>query len=109
MSHAAIITFGILAVSIVLFLSERWSADLVALLVVMALGVSGVLTPQEAFSGFSRSAIVILVAILILANGLERAGVSEQVGNFLLHLAGKGEARLVLTVTAAAAFLSLFM
>jgi di/tricarboxylate transporter len=109
MGHDTLITFAILAVSIVLFLSERFSADFVALLVVAALGITGVLTPQETFSGFSRSAIIIIVAILILADGLERTGISEQVGNLLLRLAGKGEAHLVFTVTLAAAFLSLFM
>ena len=109
MSHEAIITFAILGVSIVLFISERLPADLVALLVVAALGIAGVLTAQETFSGFSRSAIIIIVAILILAHGLERAGISEQVGGLLLRVAGKGEAHLVLTVTLAAAFLSLFM
>ena len=109
MSTEAIITFAILGVSIVLFMSEKMPADLVALLVAAALGISGVLTPQEAFSGFSRSAIIIIAAILILANGLERAGISEQVGNFLLRVAGNGEVHLVLTVTLTAAFLSLFM
>jgi di/tricarboxylate transporter len=109
MSNEAIITFAILGVSIVLFMSERLPADLVALLVVAALGGFGVLTPQESFSGFSRSAIVIIAAILTLTEGLERTGISEQVGNILLRLSGKGEARLVLTVMLAAAFLSLFM
>jgi len=109
MSNEAIITFAILGISIVLFISERLPADLVALLVAAALGVSGVLTPHEAFSGFSRSAIVIITSILILAHGLEQAGICEQVGNFLLRIAGKGETHLVLTVTLAGAFLSLFM
>jgi di/tricarboxylate transporter len=109
MSTEAIITFAILGVSILLFMSERLSPDLVALLVAAALGISGVLTAQEAFSGFSRSAIIIITAILILADGLERAGISEQVGNLILRVAGNGEAHLVLTVTLAAAFLSLFM
>ena len=109
MSNEAIITFAILGGSIVLFMSERLPADLVALLVVAALGIFGVLTPQETFSGFSRSAIIIIASILTLADGLDRAGISEQVGNFLLRLSGKGEAKLVLTVMLAAALLSLFM
>ncbi|HTS20162.1 MAG TPA: SLC13 family permease [Verrucomicrobiae bacterium] len=109
MSNEAVITFVILGVSIVLFVSERLPADLVALLVVAMLGAFGILTPLESFSGFSRSAIIIIAAILVLADGLERAGLSDQVGNLLLRLAGKGEAHLMLTVMLAAAFLSLFM
>jgi di/tricarboxylate transporter len=104
-----IITFAILVVAIILFLRERLSPDLVALMVVAALGLSGVLTSQEAFSGFNRSAIIIIASILILAEGVERTGVSEQVGNWLQRVARGSEARLIVTTMVASAFLSLFM
>jgi di/tricarboxylate transporter len=71
--------------------------------------VSGVLTPQEAFSGFSRSAVITIMAIFILAESLQRTGVTEQVGNILLKVGGKSELRLVVVVMIAGAFLSLFM
>ena len=104
-----IITFIILVIAFILFLTEKLPADLVALLVVVALGVSGVLTTQEAFSGFSRSAVVTIMAIFILTEALQRTGVSEQVGNILLKVGGKSELRLVVAVMTAGAFLSLFM
>ena len=104
-----IITFIILIIAFILFLTEKLPADLVALLVVVALGVSGVLTTQEAFSGFSRSAVVTIMAIFILTEALQRTGVSEQVGNILLKVGGKSELRLVVAVMTAGAFLSLFM
>ena len=62
MDNHLIITSIILAAALILFLSNRIPADLVALLVVVALGVTGVLTPQEAFSGFSRSAVITIMA-----------------------------------------------
>ncbi len=104
-----IITFAILIVALILFFTDKIPADLVALLVVVALGVSGVLTPQEAFSGFSRSAVITILAIFILAEALQRSGVTEQVGNILLKVGGKSERRLVVVVMMAGAFLSLFM
>ncbi len=104
-----IITFIILTIAFILFLTEKLPADLVALLVVVALGVSGVLTTQEAFSGFSRSAVVTILAIFILTEALQRTGVSEQVGNILLKVGGKSELRLVVAVMTAGAFMSLFM
>jgi di/tricarboxylate transporter len=104
-----LLTFGILAIAIALFLSERLRPDLVALLVLVALGTSGVLTSQETFSGFSRSAVITILAIFILAAGLERTGVSQQVGNVLVRVAGESEGRLVVAVMLAGAFLSLFM
>ena len=109
MDTQLIITFVILVVALVLFLTDKLSADLVALLVVVALGISGVLTPQEAFSGFSRSAVITIIAIFILAAALQRTGVTEQVGNILLKVGGKSELRLVVVVMIAGAFLSLFM
>jgi len=104
-----ILTFVILAVAVTLFLSDRLRPDLVALLTALALGVTGILTPQEAFSGFSRSAVIAILAIFILAEGLQRTGITEQVGDLLLRVAGSQERRLVAVVMGAGAFLSLFM
>jgi di/tricarboxylate transporter len=104
-----VITLVILALAILLFLSDRLRPDLVALLVMLALGLGGVLTADEAFSGFSRSAVIAIIAIFILAEGLRRTGLAEKLGRVLVRLGGKREGRLVFTVTLAGAVLSLVM
>jgi len=109
MDTQLIITFAILVIALILFLTEKLPADLVALLVAVALGVSGVLTPQETFSGFSRSAVITIMAIFILTEALQRTGVAEQVGNILQKVGGQSELRLVIAVMVSGAFLSLFM
>ncbi len=109
MDTQIIITFSILAAALVLFFTDKIPADLVALLVVVALGLTGILTPQEAFSGFSRSAVITILAIFIIAEALRRTGVTEQVGNILLKVGGKSELHLIVAVMIAGAFLSLFM
>ena len=109
MNNQLLITFAILAIAVVLFLSERLRPDLVALLVVITLGVTGVLTAQEVFSGFSRSAVITIMGIFVLAEGLQRTGMTDQVGKLLLRLGGKEESWLALTVMLAGAVLSLFM
>lgn len=109
MDNHLIITCVILAAALILFLSNRIPADLVALLVVVALGVTGVLTPQEAFSGFSRSAVIIIISIFVLTEALQRTGVTDQVGNILLKVGGRSELHLIVVVMIAGAFLSLFM
>jgi len=109
METSLTITFVILAAALILFLTDKLPADLVALLVVVALGVTGVLTPAEAFSGFSRSAVITIISIFVLTEGLQRTGVTDQVGNVLLKVGGRGETRLIVTVMIAGAFLSLFM
>jgi di/tricarboxylate transporter len=109
MDTQLIITFAILFAALILFLTDKIPSDLVALLVVAALGLTGILTTQEAFSGFSRSAVITIIAIFIFAEALQRTGVTEQVGNILLRVGGTTELRLVVVVMIAAAFLSLFM
>ena len=103
------ITWIILAAAVVLFLSDRVRPDLVALIVMVALGVTGVLTPQEAFSGLSRSAVITILAIFVLAHGLEATGIARRVGEMLVRAAHGNEARLTLVLMSAAAFMSLFM
>lgn len=109
MTPHLLITLIITGAAMVLLLTERLRADLVALLVVVALGTSGVLTAEETFSGFSRSAVITLLSIFILAAGLERTGVTRRVGDLLVRVAGTSEQRLVMTVMLTGAFLSLTM
>jgi di/tricarboxylate transporter len=109
MNSELLLTLIILAASIVLFLSGRLSIDLVALLVLVALGLSRILTPQEVFSGLSDRAVITILAIFVLAYGLEATGIAERMGDFLVRAAGNNETRLIITVMSTAAFLSLFM
>jgi len=104
-----VITLVILTAAIILFLSERLSVDLVALLVLVALGLSRVLTSHEVFSGLSDTAVITILAIFVLAHGLEVTGVADRMGDFVVRLAGKSEARLIMALMATAAFMSLFM
>ena len=109
MPNDLFITLLILAAATVLLLSDRVRADLVALLAMVALGVTGVLAPREAFSGFSSSAVVTMAAVFVLVAGLQVAGVTGQAGALLQRLAGSDERRLLVALMAIGAFLSLFM
>jgi len=109
MNSALITTLVILAITLVLFISERLSMDLVALLVLVALGLSQVLTPQEVFSGLSDTAVITILAVFVLARGLEETGVAARIGEFLVRTAGKSETKLIIAIMSAGAFMSLFM
>lgn len=108
MSNDLLITLGILGVALILFLSERLSVDLVALLVLVALGLSRVLSSSEVFSGLSDSAVITVMAIFVLARGLETTGVAERMG-VLLARSGGGEFLITLKLMLLAAGMSLFM
>jgi di/tricarboxylate transporter len=103
------ITFIFLGIATLLLVGNILRPDIVALLLLLSLGLSGILTPREAFSGFSRSAVVIMFSAYILAEGLRRSGITEHMGAFIVRLFGKGERRLIFGVMTAAATLSLFM
>ncbi|MFN2152328.1 MAG: SLC13 family permease, partial [Anaerolineales bacterium] len=60
----------ILGLAIILFVTERIRPDLTALLVLVSLAISGIITPEEALSGFSSPAVVTVWAILILSGAL---------------------------------------
>jgi di/tricarboxylate transporter len=78
-------------------------------MVMVALALTGLVTPSEALSGFSNSAVVTVWAVLILSAGLTRTGVANIVGRQLLRLAGHSEVRLIAVIMLAAGILSGFM
>ncbi|HKJ28065.1 MAG TPA: SLC13 family permease, partial [Anaerolineales bacterium] len=80
MSQEIILTLSILGVGMLLFITEVISADLVALLTLSALAVTGLVTPEEALSGFSSPAVVTIWAVFILSAGLSRTGVAAWLG-----------------------------
>ncbi|MEO8161730.1 MAG: SLC13 family permease, partial [Arenimonas sp.] len=80
MTADAWITLAVLAAALVMFISERLPVDVVALLVLASLLVSGVLTPGEALSGFSSPATITVAAMFVLSAGLQRSGALRGLG-----------------------------
>ena len=109
MSPQAVFVLIVLVVASVLFVTEWLRADLVALLVLVALGVSGVLTAREALAGFSNSAVITIIGVFILTAALERTGVTQHLGVWLVRLGGYTEVRMMPVLMLSAAMLSLFM
>lgn len=103
------IVFAILAVTMALFVWDRWRMDLVALLVVAALALSGIISPAEAVSGFGNPVVLTIAALFVVGEGLYRAGVAAAVGNWLLRVGGGSERRLLLFMLPVVATLSAFM
>ncbi len=103
------LTLIITALTTLLLISGKVRADIVGLLVVVALAISGVVPLQTALSGFSSNVVFVLIAIFILTKGLETTGVTAILGERLARLGNGGEWRLVIVTMLAAAVLSLFM
>ena len=89
------LVLAILGIAVVLFITEKLRVDVVALMVLVLLALTGLVSPQEALSGFSNPAVVTVWAVFILSGGLTRTGVAGLVGRQVLRLAGSGEMRLI--------------
>lgn len=99
----------ILIVALVLFASEWVRMDLVSLMVLLALGLTKQVTPTEAFSGFSNPAVITVAAMFVLSAGLNHTGALSPIGNYLLKVSGRSEARLLITIMLFVAVLSAFV
>ncbi len=109
MTPQILMTLTILLIAVILFATEKIRVDLVALLVLVALVLTGLVTPTEAISGFSNPAVVTVWAVFMLSAGLTATGVANVLGRQVLRLSGTGEVRLLLVIMLTAAFLSAFM
>lgn len=109
MTFEIALVLGILAISLVLFISEIIRMDLVALLVLGALAVTGLVDSTEAFAGFSNSAVITVWAMFILSEGLTRTGIADIIGRQVMRLGGRREVPMILVIMITGAVLSAFM
>ncbi len=99
----------IITIAIVLFVSERLRVDVVAMLVLTLLIVTGLVTIEEAFSGFSSPAVITVLAVFIVSGGLTRSGVADQIGTLILRVAGTSQLRMTILIMLGVGVMSAFM
>jgi di/tricarboxylate transporter len=109
MTDPMLIVFGILACAIALFAWGRPRADIVAILVVLALMLSRVLTPQESLAGFGDPVVILIAAIFIVGEGLVNTGVAHRLGEAVLKAGAGDEARLITLIMLLAGGIGAFM
>jgi di/tricarboxylate transporter len=101
--------FSIIVVAAILMASNRVRYDVVALLVVLALMLSGVLTPGEALGGFGSSVVILVAGLLVIGEMLVRTGVASAVGDWILKKGGSNETRLLILIMLGAGVLGSIM
>ena len=109
MTFEIALVLGILAISLVLFISEVIRMDVVALLVLGALAITGLVDSNQAFAGFSNSAVITVWAMFILSEGLTRTGIADIIGRQVMRLAGRREIAMITVIMITGAVLSAFM
>ena len=102
-------TLIVLAVSAALFASGRVRSDLVAVCALIALLLMGVLTPEEALSGFSNPVVIMMVGLFVVGGGVFQTGLAKMIGSRMTALAGDSETRLFVIVMLVTAFIGAFV
>ena len=103
------LVLALVVFTMVMFLFERVRADVVALVVLVVLGLTGLVPREDLFGGFSGSAVMSIIATMILGAGLDRTGALNRLASWLLRRAHGVESRLLLYTTAAAGMTSSIM
>lgn len=99
----------LLAAAIVMFIANRPRMDAVALLMIVLMPFTGVLTINEALAGFSDPSIILIAGLFVIGEGLVRTGVARRLGDWLNATAGSSENRLLILLMASVAGLGAFM
>jgi di/tricarboxylate transporter len=98
----AVATLGLLAFEVI-------AADVIALGMLLALTLTGLLPAEKAFSGFGSDTFIIILGLLILTAALARTGVIDLTGRAILRHTGKSGTRLLVVVVLTVAAMSAFM
>ena len=109
MTFEILILFLLLAAALVFFLLEWLSVDVVTLLLLVALALFGILTPEEVFSGFASEIIIILCSVFVLSAALVKTGVVNWLGPAIHGVVGGNELRILISVMLLSAGLSAFL
>jgi di/tricarboxylate transporter len=103
------IVLGLLVVAVGLFATRVLPVDLVTIFLLLALVLTGILEPTEAFAGFSSQIIIILGSIFVINGALLEGRVIDLVSAWLLRVAGGSVNKLQLTTMSVVGGLSGFM
>jgi di/tricarboxylate transporter len=109
MNPELLVVCAILAGAAVLFASNRVRLDVVALLTVMALMLTGVMTPREALAGFGDPIVLLVAGLLVVGETLTRTGVAYSIGRWISRRAGSSETRLLVLMMGIAGLLGSVM
>lgn len=100
------LVLGLVGFTVIMLILEWVRADIVALLVVVVIGITGLMPVQQLFDGFASNAVLALIGVMIMGAGLDRTGVFAKMASFILRLAGGTESRVSLIINTMAGSLS---
>ena len=99
----------ILIITAGLLVWGRIRSDVVALCSMVALVLSGVITPEEGLAGFSNSVVIMIAGLFIVGGAITQTGLARLISNKVLSLAGESELRLFYLVILVTIIVGLFV
>jgi len=103
------LVLGLLVMVLVLFATEKLSVDIITIIMLIILILTKIITPEEAFAGFSSDFIVILSSIFVISGTLMETGVLDDIGARMVRIISKKRNSLMFLVTGFPGILSAFM
>ena len=104
-----IVTILVLLLSVFFFISGKVRSDIVALSALATLLLAGVLTPEEALSGFSSNVIIMMVGLFVVGGAIFQTGLAKMISSRLMKFAGNSELKLFLLVMAVTSVMGAFV
>ncbi|HOV57361.1 MAG TPA: SLC13 family permease [Rhodanobacteraceae bacterium] len=101
-----LLVFGLIVFTVAMLVLEWIRADVVALLVLVVIGITGLMPVDQLFDGFAGNAVISLIGVMIMGAGLDRTGVLNKAASAILRMAQGVEGRLSLLINAMAGSLS---
>lgn len=103
------LVLAMISLAVFLFIVEWIRVDMVAILMTVLLPILHLVTPKEAFSGFSSNAVISIIAVIIIGAGLDKTGLINRLVQPIVKLAGNSASRVVIAMGGTVAFISSFM
>lgn len=94
----AVLTLIVLWVAAFFFVTELIPLAVTAMSASIALGLLGVLTPKQVFSGLSNSTVVLFAGMFVIGAAMFQTGLAQRIGISVVHAAGTGEKRLMAAI-----------
>ena len=104
-----IITILTLIFAATFFAWGKIRSDVVALIALITLSISGILTTEESLSGFSNSIVIMMIGLFVVGGAIFQTGLAKMIGARLLKLAGDSELRLFLLVVGVTSIIGAFV
>lgn len=101
-----ILVLGLVGFTMLMLVLEWIRADMVALLVVVVIGLTGLIPSDRVFNGFAGNAVIAIIAIMIMGAGLDRAGVLSLTASFVMRMARGKESRLGVVINSVTSLFS---